>query len=117
MSSAVIGQRKAVDAISRYVRLNNIRVGEKLPSIRTIAGETGLATGTVARAIRMLSEEGILTAQNRSGTVLAKDICEESNNTVQRLIMLNCISNNNRTTNHTYRNYFKSQRYLSKIPK
>ncbi len=91
----MIGQRKAIDAISRYVRLNNIRPGDKLPSIRTIAGDTGLAMGTVARAIKTLSEEGVLIAQNRSGTVLAKDICEESNNTVQRIIMLNCVSNNN----------------------
>ncbi len=91
----MMGQRKAIDAISRYVRLNNIRIGDKLPSIREIANDTGLAMGTVARAIKSLSEEGIVISRNRSGTVLAKQLGNDSAETVQRIIMLNCISNNN----------------------
>ena len=97
MANVMSEQKKVVNAISRYVRVNNIRVGGRLPSIRAIAGDTGIAHATVAKAVKSLSEEGILVARNRSGTILAKDIGGQTDNVVQRIIMVNCVSNNNIT--------------------
>lgn len=45
--------------------------GQRLPSVREISEELGLAYATVARAIRALVEEGVLDARTARGTVVA----------------------------------------------
>lgn len=45
--------------------------GEKLPSTRTLAGELGIARGTVAAAYARLAGEGYLLARGPAGTVVA----------------------------------------------
>jgi GntR family transcriptional regulator len=44
--------------------------GARLPSIRQLAGDLGLAGGTVARAYRELELEGVVTSRGRHGTVI-----------------------------------------------
>lgn len=44
------------------------QVNEKLPAIRALASELGLAVNTVARSYRELEEEGYVVTQGRSGT-------------------------------------------------
>lgn len=46
-------------------------VGARLPSIRQLAGDLGLAPGTVARAYRELESEGVVTSRVRHGTTVA----------------------------------------------
>ena len=46
-------------------------VGTRLPSIRQLAGDLGLATGTVARAYRELEADGIVVSRVRHGTTIA----------------------------------------------
>jgi GntR family transcriptional regulator len=46
-------------------------VGARLPSIRQLAGDLGLAPGTVARAYRELELEGVVTSRVRHGTTVA----------------------------------------------
>jgi GntR family transcriptional regulator len=43
-------------------------VGTRLPSIRQLAGDLGLAAGTVARAYRELEQAGVITTRGRHGT-------------------------------------------------
>ena len=50
-----------------------LRPGAKLPPIRTLAGELGLAANTVARAYRELEEAGLVLTRGRLGTVVAPD--------------------------------------------
>jgi GntR family transcriptional regulator len=45
--------------------------GTRLPSIRQLAGDLGLAGGTVARAYRELEQEGVVATRGRHGTVVA----------------------------------------------
>jgi GntR family transcriptional regulator len=45
--------------------------GDRLPSIRQLANDLGLAGGTVARAYRELEADGIVTTHGRHGTVVA----------------------------------------------
>jgi GntR family transcriptional regulator len=45
--------------------------GDRLPAIRQLAGDLGLAGGTVARAYRELEADGVVTTQGRNGTVIA----------------------------------------------
>jgi DNA-binding transcriptional regulator YhcF (GntR family) len=46
--------------------------GTRLPSIRQLAGDLGLAGGTVARAYRELEQEGVVKTRGRHGTVVAE---------------------------------------------
>jgi DNA-binding transcriptional regulator YhcF (GntR family) len=45
--------------------------GARLPSIRQLANDLGLAGGTVARAYRELESDGVVTTHGRHGTVVA----------------------------------------------
>ena len=46
--------------------------GERLPTIRMLAADLGVAPGTVARAYKELEAEGTVTALRRRGTVIAQ---------------------------------------------
>jgi DNA-binding transcriptional regulator YhcF (GntR family) len=45
--------------------------GEKLPTVRGLAAELGLAANTVARAYRELEAEGVVQTRGRSGTFVS----------------------------------------------
>jgi GntR family transcriptional regulator len=45
--------------------------GARLPSIRQLANDLGLAGGTVARAYRELESDGVVSTHGRHGTVVA----------------------------------------------
>lgn len=42
--------------------------GDRLPPLRQLAGDLGLAVGTVARTYRELEQEGLLTSSRGGGT-------------------------------------------------
>lgn len=44
--------------------------GTKLPAVRVLAAELGIAPNTVARAYRELEADGILETRGRNGTVI-----------------------------------------------
>jgi GntR family transcriptional regulator len=44
--------------------------GERLPSIRQLANDLGIAGGTVARAYRELESDGVVTTHGRHGTIV-----------------------------------------------
>ncbi|MGC4804493.1 GntR family transcriptional regulator [Micromonospora sp. DT233] len=46
-------------------------VGTRLPPVRQLAGELGLAVNTVARAYRELESAGLLQTRGRNGTFVA----------------------------------------------
>jgi GntR family transcriptional regulator len=45
--------------------------GDRLPPLRQLAGDLGLAVGTVARAYRELEAEGVLSSRRGGGTRVA----------------------------------------------
>ena len=45
--------------------------GARLPAIRQLANDLGLAGGTVARAYRELESEGVVSTHGRHGTIVA----------------------------------------------
>lgn len=49
----------------------DLAVGAKLPPVRALAGELGVAPHTVARAYRELEEAGVLATAGRAGTTVA----------------------------------------------
>jgi len=54
-----------------HVAAGRLRAGDRLPTIRALAGDLGVAAGTVARAYRELEVAGVVTARRRTGTVVA----------------------------------------------
>lgn len=48
-----------------------LAVGTKLPSVRALATDLGVAANTVARAYRELEQAGIVVTAGRSGTAIA----------------------------------------------
>ena len=48
-----------------------LAVGDRLPPIRQLAGDLGLATNTVQRAYRELESEGRIETRGRHGTVVS----------------------------------------------
>lgn len=57
--------------ITALVRGGVLEPGTRLPPIRQLANDLGLAGGTVARAYRELEADGLVSARGRHGTVVA----------------------------------------------
>jgi GntR family transcriptional regulator len=53
------------------VRAGALPAGTRLPTVRELAGQLGLATNTVARAYRQLESAGIVETRGRFGTFVA----------------------------------------------
>jgi GntR family transcriptional regulator/MocR family aminotransferase len=61
-----------MEALRRAVRTGRLQPGAKLPSSRSLAADLGVARNTVADAYSELIAEGWLTAQQGSGTRVAR---------------------------------------------
>lgn len=59
--------------IAGYVAAGRLRTGARLPTIRMLAADLGVAPGTVARAYRELEAAGLVATRRRTGTVVAAD--------------------------------------------
>ncbi len=55
-------------AIRRLVATGEFPVGSRLPTVRQLAADLGVAPGTVGRAFRELEREGIIESRGRHGT-------------------------------------------------
>ena len=62
-------RRQLADAVGD----GRLAAGTRLPPIRALADELGLATNTVARAYRELEAAGLVLTRGRAGTVVSPD--------------------------------------------
>lgn len=60
------------DRIVSALHVGRIHAGDRLPSIREVALETGVNPRTVAKAYRELEREGLVEVRGRSGVYLAR---------------------------------------------
>jgi DNA-binding transcriptional regulator YhcF (GntR family) len=56
--------------IAGLIALGTLHPDDRLPSVRQLAADLGLATGTVARAYRELEQAGSVEGRGRHGTVV-----------------------------------------------
>ena len=54
------------------IRAGRLEPGARLPTVRELAGELGLAVNTVARAYRELETAGVVDTHRRLGTFVAR---------------------------------------------
>lgn len=57
--------------LSEQARSGALPVGYRLPTVRGLAGELGLAANTVAKAYRALETDGVIETRGRNGTFVA----------------------------------------------
>lgn len=57
--------------ISEQARSGALPVGHRLPTVRGLAEELGLAANTVAKAYRALEADGVIETRGRNGTFVA----------------------------------------------
>nr|MBA2245728.1 GntR family transcriptional regulator [Gemmatimonadota bacterium] len=60
------------DQIVGGLHVGRLRSGDRLPSLREVARELGVDIRAVARAYRMLEEEGLVEVRTRSGVYVAR---------------------------------------------
>lgn len=65
---SVKGAEGIVDAVERAVSDHVARPGDRLPTVRELATQLGVAPNTVAAAYRTLGTRGIVTGRGRQGT-------------------------------------------------
>lgn len=64
--------QQIIDAVKRDIALERIKLGEKLPTVRQLAGELVINPNTIAKAYRQLEAEGIITTRPGSGAFVAE---------------------------------------------
>lgn len=71
--------------IARAIERGRLLPGERLPSVRDLATELGVAANTVARAYRALEAAGFLVGRGRRGTFVADALPQRPSDTEARL--------------------------------
>jgi GntR family transcriptional regulator len=56
--------------IAAYVQSGSLGDGARLPTMRALAADLGVATGTVARAYSELEADGLIASRRRTGSVV-----------------------------------------------
>lgn len=59
------------ERIAAEIAAGRLRPGDRLPPVRRLATDVGLAVNTVARAYRELEQDGLLEGRGRAGTFVA----------------------------------------------
>lgn len=72
--SAVPPYEQIRSQIEAMVATGTLAAGDRLPSIRQLAHDLGIAAGTVARAYGELEQEGLVVSRRRTGTVVADGV-------------------------------------------
>lgn len=63
-------------SLAAAVNSGELVVGDRLPTVRRLASDLGLAVNTVARAYRELESEGVIETRGRAGSFVAGDASE-----------------------------------------
>src|SRR5689334_16447182 len=62
--------------IAAGVAAEELKPGDRLPTVRRLADDLGVATNTVARAYRELEQSGVIETRGRSGSFVTGDQVE-----------------------------------------
>ena len=65
-------RRQVADRVER----GELQPGDRLPTVRALADELGVAANTVARAYRELEHAGVIETRGRAGSFVTGDLLE-----------------------------------------
>ena len=71
LGSAVPPYEQVRLQVAAHVSAGHLAPGDRLPTVRALAADLGIAVGTVTRAYRELEAEGVVLSRRRTGTVVA----------------------------------------------
>jgi GntR family transcriptional regulator len=77
LNSPVPPYEQLREQIAGLIATSELKPGNRLPPVRQLAADLGLAGGTVARAYRELEQAGLIEGRGRHGTVV-RDAAAES---------------------------------------
>ncbi len=63
--------------VAARVATGDLPAGTRLPTVRRLAADLGLATNTVARAYRELEADGVVATHGRGGTIVRSAVLED----------------------------------------
>ena len=72
--------------VRQLVASGALAPGTALPSVRQLAGDLGVSLNTIARAYRLLEDEGFLAIRDRAGVVVAAPAREVDGSARARLL-------------------------------
>ena len=70
-SSSVPPFEQLRSQVATRVASGDLPAGTRLPTVRALAADLGLAVNTVAKAYRALEADGVITTEGRRGTFVA----------------------------------------------
>lgn len=70
VGSAVPPYEQIRTQISSLIAVGSLAAGTRLPTVRSLAADLGIAAGTVARAYKELEQAGLIETRRRNGTVV-----------------------------------------------
>jgi len=77
---------QVADQLRRLVASGALGPGAALPSVRQLAGDLGVNLNTIARAYRLLEEEGFLLIRDRAGVEVAAPAAKVDKSSRARLL-------------------------------
>ena len=89
ITSAVPPFEQVRSQLAALISAGVLTPGTRLPTVRDLAADLGIAVGTVTRAYRELEILGLVTSRRRIGTVVAEgapELVEPLKSAVDRLI-------------------------------
>jgi GntR family transcriptional regulator len=78
--------QQIIDQVKRDIALGRLTTGEKLPTVRQLAGDLAINPNTIAKAYRSLEHEGIITTRPGAGAFVA-DIDSNLSKSVRKKIL------------------------------
>ena len=73
-----------IDQIKNKIASGELTPGDQLPTVRQLAADLRVNFNTIARAYRMLDEEGIISTQHGRGTFILELPSKEAAETMRR---------------------------------
>lgn len=77
---------QVADQLRRLVASGALGPGAALPSVRQLAGDLGVNLNTIARAYRLLEQEGFLLIRDRAGVEVAAPAAKVDKSSRARLL-------------------------------
>lgn len=75
---------QVIDQIKHMIAIGTLKPGDQLPTVRQMAADLRVNFNTIARAYRMLDEEGLISTQHGRGTFILAPASEANGNDLRR---------------------------------